>query len=242
MNTRMAAWAVVVAVLTAAVLCPASARSQVSAGEQIASLDMGGTVPFAKITVPQASGVPATFSVANPGFLGGVQYIYQVTPKIGVGAGMYFSKYGNRDEHLPDTGTGPWDINSFSSKITGEVLGRYVFLPESKYYPYFIGGLGFNQVFYKTNLAGWDNWPAPPRTELTAIDSSFTSWAFSAGAGVETQIASSLIAGLEARWRYMGNHSFPTDWTSGRVQDTPYGPASEVTLAIRVGLKFKAGS
>jgi hypothetical protein len=74
-------------------------------------------------------------------------------------------------------------------------------------------------------------------TGLKALDSSYTSFAVSLGCGVETKIANSLIAGFEARWRYLGNHTF-SSYVAGDPHTTPYGPASEITAAFRLGYKF----
>jgi opacity protein-like surface antigen len=112
-------------------------------------------------------------------------------------------------------------------------------MPESKYNPYAILGLGVNSVSFKSSFT------SPVfGLNLTTSEGSYTSLAVSIGGGVETEIVKSVIVGCEARWRYMGNHDFGTNAVSVAShasvvgQTFAFGPASELALALRVGYKF----
>jgi len=219
----------VAAVLAAVVLFPGWARAEVVAGQQIVGLDIGAAVPFAKMDIPGMG----KRSVADPGFLVGAQYVYHLTPNIGLGADLGYSPYGDKTIDL-DAAHGPGShVDVSSHKLSFEALARYVFMAQSKFNPYAIVGLGVNSVSLKASYTG--QFGSSLVSGLTALDDSYTSLAFSAGGGFETEVMKSVIAGFEARWRYLGNHAF-----SGGVRpgSAAFGPASEVTMALRVGYKF----
>jgi opacity protein-like surface antigen len=203
-----------------------TALAQVAAHEQIISFDMGGGAPFTK-----AAGNEQDYplrSVASPGFAGGFQYIYHLTPEVGLGADVYYSAFHNAN---PSAANG---TVFHSSLITYELLQRYVFLPYSKdYNPYFIAGIGGNSVYL--------NWRQRATGGTSYLNGSYTYASFSAGLGAESNITQQLIMGVEARWRYMGTHAFsmanPPDGPGGSTQ-LVYGPASELVAAFRLGFRF----
>jgi opacity protein-like surface antigen len=184
-------------VLAAVASCPNWARAEVTAQEQIVSLDLGSAVPFAKAATDDEVFNPAhakaKTAAAFPGFLLGGQYIYQVTPNIGVGADVDYSDYSNANTTI-DGGAD----KSSSYKVNYEVVGRYVFMPESKFNPYVILGIGANTIHVH------DAWQSIPDADKT-----FTTLAVSPGFGVETEIVKSIIVGCEARWRYLGHYALP---------------------------------
>ncbi len=221
MRLRGASCAIAVAVLAAVVLYPSRARAEVTAHEQIVSLDFGVAVPFTKLATNEEYWHPsllqAKFAAAFPGFFIGGQYIYQLTPNIGVGADLNYSDYGNANR-IVDGRT----ENTSSYKLNYEALGRYVFIPESKFNPYVILGVGLNSIHVNDTYGG-----------VQGIDKTFTTLSASPGFGVETEIVKSVILGFETRWRYLGHYALPA---AGMTY--AWGPASEITAALRVGYKF----
>lgn len=208
-------------ILLIALLCPAVARAAVNEKEQTVSIELGGAMPFAHLSTDDQYVTPQI--ALNLGVLGGLQYLYQLDPHLGVGAGVQSTVFGQREVSASD-GTGH---NVSAWLMTYEALARYVLLPDAKINPYLIGGAGFSKVSVKA--AGLE-------------DDRFNSrLAISLGAGAETDLGRGVIAGLETRWRYLGNHYFPTS-----TPNTPpfggsnvvFGGASEIMLALKLGYRF----
>ncbi len=209
--------AVMIAALAAA-LGGSFASAEVTAGEQIVNLDLGTGIPFLKGIINQSP-----TSLANPGFLIGGQYIYQLTPHIGVGADIDDSMYGSAD-----IGVGSGQTAHFTSNHLGvEAMGRYVFMPQSQWNPYLVAGVGLNENSLKATV------PAG-----TAFSGNWASPAYSVGAGVETVLPHSIIAGLEARWRYIGTESYAMNPAITGGGNFSPGGWSELAIAARLGYRF----
>jgi len=240
-----AAAAFAAAALALAVLSPQSARAQVAQGDKFFTVDLGAGLPYGKVDSP---GLPSE-KLADPGFMGGVQYIYQLSPNFGLGGDVYYSLFNTHKAHscvpfLNQT------MTFTMRKTTFELTGRWVFMPQAPYYPYLVGGVGVNNIYYQARLQPSAVGVFPLGGKFT--DTSFTTPSFSAGLGFEGALTESFLAGFEARWRYLGTYSLSSFSGSNPLGFGPpfyttsdeysFGPASEVTLAIRLGWKFKAGS
>ena len=159
----------------------------------------------------QANGFSTT---AGPGFQGGLQYLYDVLPKLAVGAEVnefYFPKKTNRDDSTSQTAT---------NILAGEAVARYSLVEMKKLTPYVQGGVGVvryreDQTITLTNLEF-------KRHDQTVRMSE------SLGVGVDYPLTESLVAGLNATW-----HWFET----GRAE---FGTSliSLPSVTLQLGYKF----
>lgn len=202
-------------IAAALLLSVGGANATVTGGEQEVGLDIGAAIPNIQ--------VGGGNSAASTGFLIGGQYIYQITPNIGVGVDVQDGMYGSQTFTVDEGGGHTGSIKTTSNALTYEVAGRYVFMPDNQWNPYAIVGVGGNDISLKATSAGG-----------TLVNTSDQTFAFSVGAGVETTFMENWVGGLEARWRYMGIGSW--DQTGGGKVDSD--GMDEFTIAARIGYKW----
>lgn len=223
--------AVLVLAGMACVSLPAGAV--VKAGEHQVSVNVGAAVPTTQYDLSPVGG--KTEDMGDTGTSFGGQYLYHLTPALGLGGEFSYAAFGDKDHSVTNA------IVTSSYKIwTTEVIARYVLMPEARINPYFIAGLGMGSVAAKATTK-----PAPGLVWLntgtnesrTNFDGSAMGVAFSLGAGADADITDSLFAGLDLRWRFVGAKKDYADGVlAGAVDSVPSG--SGLAIAGKIGWKF----
>jgi len=144
---------------------------------------------------------------AKVGFSGGVDYLHQITNRIGIGGRVQYFSFPGDDRRLTLTGGGVVDADSDSTVLLGEFIGRMTFCPSSGFSPYVRAGIGLNRFSQKTDaapIAGvlWLDTSTNETRRLT--DDSSTGVALSFGGGVEFSLSEVLLLGLEGNWHIFG--------------------------------------
>jgi opacity protein-like surface antigen len=163
--------------------CAASAQGQAKAGAHILSLQAGTSLPLTRYTVPD---VP----VGNQGAAFGGRYLYNWRPRIGFGADLLYSAFGSK----PFSSV-THDVLSRPRLLQALAVGKYSFLPEWKWRPYALGGLGAG-VFSLRKTAT----PQAAGAGTTEVDGSSTGLSFALAGGFDWDLTPRLTAGLELRW------------------------------------------
>lgn len=222
-------------VLAAAALAfisrPASAV--VKAGEQQVSVNVGAAIPTTKYDLSAFGGKTEAMGGSGVGF--GGQYLYNLTPSLGLGGEFSYASFGDKDHTVTNA-----IVTSSYKTWTMEVIARYVMMPEARFNPYFIAGLGMGSVAAKatTKPAPGLVWLNTGTTESrTNFDGSAIGAAFSLGAGADADISDSIFAGLDLRWRFVGaKNDFADQVVPGAVHSLSSG--NGMAIAGKIGYKF----
>lgn len=222
--------AVLAATALAFISRPASAV--VKAGEQQVSVNVGAAVPTTKFDLSAVGGNTETMGGSGVGF--GGQYLYHLTPALGLGGEFSYASFGDKAHAITNA-----IVTSSYKTWTTEVIARYVLMPEARVNPYFIAGLGMGSVSAKamTKPAPGFVWSNTGAAESrTNFDGSATGVAFSLGGGADADITDSLFAGLDLRWRFVGAKKDYADQVTGGVDTLSSG--SGLAIAGKIGYKF----
>ena len=163
------------------------------AGSSQVSLSAGAAIPT------WANSLDNTQTV---GPAGGARYLYQLTSNISVGGQFDF-------DHLPgNTQHGSLlDLNAVDNIYTGELVGRYSFMPDAKWVPYVHAGIGVARIFETTNgtPSNGATWNDTGTAETRVINhESSTNFALSYGGGMERMVTDHLLCAVEAAWNTLG--------------------------------------
>ncbi len=187
--------------LSAAALAARPASATVKAGDQTVKVGVGAAVPLSHADLSAVQG-PSDASSASTGLGLGGQYLYQLTPAFGFGGEFSYADYGNQGTDLPTH----YHITSSYKTWAMEAVARYVLMPDARVNPYFIAGLGLGSVSAKADTspgAGYV-WSNTGTTESRPdFDGSAMGPEFSVGLGADADLTDSLVAGLDARWRFI---------------------------------------
>jgi hypothetical protein len=150
-----------------------------SFAEQRVAVQLGAGIPT------QPNGFSGTHS---EGFLGGLQYLYELMPQLSVGIEaneLFFPYKKNRNDSSKETMT---------SIITGEAIARYNFLQSKTETPYIQAGVGANRFRedQKITLLGG---------EIKTHDQTVR-MSESLGIGMDVPVTDCIIAGINGTWHW----------------------------------------
>ena len=179
----------------------APARAAARAGAHVLSLHAGTALPLTRYNSPDVF-------MGNQGVSVGGRYLYSWSPRVGFGADLLFSAFQPKA-----FGSGADDVSSRPRLFQALAVGKYAFLPEWKWRPYALGGLGAGVFSLRRTAA-----PRAGGAGRTEADGSSTGLSFALAGGFDWDITDRLIGGLELRWsqtavdksRFFGDkfHSF----------------------------------
>lgn len=186
----------------------APSRAAVSAGDADLTVVAGAALPF--VTGNVGDGVT---SLSRPGPMVGLQGVYQLTDRVGVGAELDYDAY--REQSY--AGSNGRIVSSH--KIDAELIARRVFSPKSEFNPYVFVGAGIGQYSFAANSTAGN----------PSVSGDLLSPTASLGVGIETVVADRLVLGLEGRFHVNGIGANDPEnirnWT-------------EETVALRIGYRF----
>lgn len=202
----------------------ASGCAGISSGSHVLTLNFGNAVPLSRGVDLTAWG-NGVERPANAGTLSGIQYYYQRTAEIGVGAELT-GGYGDRRTHAMHKGS----VRTSTQYSSLLFMARRVFLPGSESYPYVFGGLGATAftVYQRATPGNGFVWANTGSSETREWDDSSTGFSFALGAGLEGMLGKSFLLGVEARWQHF------------RIDPDKFSRSSQNMVGVmsRVGWKF----
>lgn len=238
-NNKSALWMRGAGLMLAGMMCGAlPAGATVKTGEHQVSINAGAAIPTTKYDLSASGGSSEVMGGSGVGF--GGQYLYHLTPALGLGSEFSYAAFGDKDHAIgPVLGVPGTIVTSSYKTWTMEAIARYVLMPESRVNPYFIAGVGLGSVSAKasTRLPPGLVFASTGSREATNFDGSATGVAFSLGAGADADITDSLFAGLDLRWRFVGaKKDFADQAVPGTVHSISSG--SGLAVAGKIGYKF----
>jgi opacity protein-like surface antigen len=168
---------------------------------------------------------------AKSGPAGGIQYLYHWDETMAFGVQADYYHFDGKNHLLTSDAGGQVDALSTDNVGTLEIMGRYTFVPGARFEPYVHSGLGIN-YFHQTSEgtpAAGSTWSDTNTTETRQLqDVSTVGVSYSIGIGVETDLTSNLVLGLESAW-----HIFS-------VSKAAYGTNTidVPTVTMRLGWRF----
>jgi len=172
-----------------------------------AALAMAAPTGSSQVSVNVGAAIPtAANSLDNSNSIGpttGARYLYQLNSNVSVGGQFDFI-------HLPGNkqSVGALDLDNVDNVYTGELVGRYSFMPDSSWVPYVHAGVGVARLFQTTRATpnNGNTWNDTGTMETRVTDhESSTGFALSYGGGLERMLTSSLSCALEATWNTLGS-------------------------------------
>jgi opacity protein-like surface antigen len=176
--------------LLLALACAAPAQAQVKAGSQVLSLQAGTALPLTRYYNPDVM-------VGNQGAAIGARYLYNWKPAVAFGLDLIYDAFKEKP-----MGSDIYGVTSNPKLFQALVIGKYTFLPEFKWRPYALAGLGlgvFSLRKTETPLPGQARLDGSTDTR-TVVAGSSTGLAFAIGAGYDVDITRRLVAALDLRW------------------------------------------
>ena len=165
------------------------------------------------------------------GPLVGARYLYASRETFAWGVQADYYHLPAKDHPLDSQFGAPINVQSTDNAATIELAGRYTFIPQAQFVPYVHMGLGaayFHQKSQATPTGG-AGWADTGTMETRQVqDQSSMGFSYSAGIGIETQITSSLVLGMETAWHIFG------------VSKTDFGTSTLnlPTVSLRLGWHF----
>ncbi len=116
---------------------PSILTAEMNLGDQSVAVELGPMVPLSNIDLSNVGG--GTSKVGSTGFAGGGQYLYYVSPTIGLGADLNYSGSGTQESTtLIPRGVTETSIKSavFMAVVEANMI------PTGNVIPYLVSGLG----------------------------------------------------------------------------------------------------
>ena len=182
------------------------AKADINKGDQSVTAALGLTVPVSQIDLTDVGGGKA--QAGGPGFAGGFQYLYNVSPTFGIGADFNYLHTGEEQSStLVPFGDSTVNLNStiflavarVNLKTTGTVI------------PFVFWGMGINSTTLQINTTpspGFYWFNTGTREERALINDSESGVAVALGGGVDYYISDRVFFGLEGRFDYLGNADY----------------------------------
>ncbi|MBI5243105.1 MAG: outer membrane beta-barrel protein [Elusimicrobia bacterium] len=168
----------------------ALADAQLVQGTQTGKLVMGACSPLTREEV-----IYKTEGLT--GVCGGAQYLYYILPFLAAGVDVKYMAFSKNSYDLDDDGWGSVTVEDTPSAATYMAVLRDDLLPEKKFRPYGLLGIGVNN--FSRRLV----WIAPGYYREEIFRKS-TGVAFALAAGVDHDFTENVLAGFELRWNYLG--------------------------------------
>ncbi len=184
------------------------ARAEVKAGQHEVGFRLGSSASMLKSDVSSID-----IDMGNPGVSFNVDYLYNLTPHLGVGADTgYLAMTSKEQQNFPRAGA---KTTSYARTFHFEAVARYLFLPESQHHVGLLLGAGFASL----NEAA-DFQPTPSSIDAQLFDETATGASVSAGAQYAYELSSNWSLGFDMRWRYVSaKKSFVTTTNeNGNIQ------------------------
>lgn len=194
-------------------------------GSNLVTGGMGGTAVFTKDADFTSLG-GGQERASNAGSLLDVQSLYQLTKRVGLGINITLTGGRHREHRLQRA-----DVRSASGFLGIHGVVRHVFLPEKRFSPTALGGLGwcnYMQTLEETPASGYA-WSDTGTTEQRLTTLSSSGLGLMLGAGYEGMLTKHLVAAIEARWYH------------NRIRQATFGRERSNTIALlaRLGWRFK---
>lgn len=228
----------IIALMAFALLWQSSANAQINTGTQILNFHIGGALAQNKTAITTWIGQKPEAAVTGIQLDG--QYIYSITPAIGIGGALSYSNGTKKYENLPTGGANSGVITNWANAIKAEAIVRCVLLPSKKVYPYIIGGVGFGKASINAEAKPGENawWVNTGTTESRKIynTASISGLSYSYGVGLEGAISNGAIIGLAIRWsKITGKNTVKQTLWGGNweLENT-----ENILLTASIGVKF----
>jgi hypothetical protein len=164
----------------------------------------------------------------------GAQYLYQLTPNLGLGGEFEFSNYGQKDHTLTS-----YTVRMGGEVYTAEAVMRYTFLPHKWWRPFLAAGFGVSsqRVYALTTPRAGVTWPGTGTRETRSNYSTTLNGASaSLGLGLEADLNERFTAGLDLRVRSRAVDKTVVDSALGGTHD--FAPDAGASLLLRLGYRF----
>jgi opacity protein-like surface antigen len=197
-------------------------RADSELAPQELSVDVGAAFP---------TGINNFSDSEKLGLVGGAQYLRMLSPNFGWGVQADYYHFAAKNHLITDQLGGQLNSRSSDNVATFEIVGRYSFLTERRLVPYLHSGVGvtyFHQKAEGEPAAGF-GWFDTGTTETRQLhDTSSLGFAYSAGFGVDTELAYGWVLGLETAWNIFG------------VSQTSFGTSAinVPSVFLRLGWRF----
>jgi opacity protein-like surface antigen len=202
------------------------------------TLNGGVSFPLSKIDFSDQGGGSA--KIGSTGFSVGVQYLYNIFPRLGFGVEINEYGYGAMESQslIPLTDT---TINYKSLVWLGIV--KYSFRTEGKMLPYGLFGVGVHNSSMKITTKpqpgyAWADTGTPE--SRTLVDDSSANLAVAVGIGFDIPINDRFFTGFETRYQYCASTTYGVPMNMARLTGLSeiHGAVAMVNLTGKVGMKF----
>jgi len=174
--------------LLLALLCATPTQAQVKSGSQVLSLQAGTALPLTRY------GSPDVF-VGNQGACVGGRYLYNWKPAVGFGLDVLYDAFKEKP-----LASGIFNQTTNPKLFQALAVGRYTFLPDWKWRPYVLAGLGLGVFSLRRTETPQDG----STGTRTLVAGSSRGLSFAIAAGYDADITRRLVAALELRWSQTG--------------------------------------
>ncbi len=179
-------------------------------GDSLYDLGVGIGVPISGLDLARFGG--GSEKPGETGLALSPQYLFQVSPAVGLGAELTYMNFPGASVSLPG---GP--ASSSGDLLAVEGVGRWLFDPSQSFSPYLIAGLGVERYAVTVEQGG-----------TTILDSSSGGLTLSPGAGVRVDLGSRAEGMAELRWRL------------GAISRSRYGTGLSNALGLFLRLGWRA--
>jgi opacity protein-like surface antigen len=213
---------------------PAEDRA-VGPTNQYFSMALGAAVPMSRVDFGRVGG--GTDDNGTTGVLLGVQYLYGVTSKLGVGSNIEFF---NRGERSSQNLAPARDTTVSGNTILLLASMKYSFTDRGFARPYVLGGVGTNRTstLIEASPSPGYGWLDTETTETRAfVDSSRWGFASTVRFGVDFSYAEPSVFSLEMGWTRLSNGAYPATRVASELESVT-GNLSALAFAARWGWRF----
>lgn len=201
-------------------------------------VNLGVGVPLTDLDLTDQGG--GKDKIGKTGATFGLQYLYDVSPQLGLGADINGTAFGENASDVLIPG-GHTTTKPTSSVYLAAV--KFKFIPAGQVQPYVLGGFGFHRTSLDAKTApqaGFVWADTGTRETRQMVDDSQTNYALAIGGGLDFPINDTVFMGVEGRYQHLGEVTFST--TPSAVQTfgvtSVKGPMNMFNFLAKAGFKF----
>jgi opacity protein-like surface antigen len=218
--------------LLACLMLSVSARAELRTGQTTAGVAIGSAGTGTRTDWRSAGGSKENDYEGGSAFA--AQYLYQLSPNVGIGGEFEFSNLGQKDHTLTQS-----VVRMGGQLFTVEAVTRYSFFAHKKWHPFIMAGLGVasgNVYALTTPRAGFTWAGTGTRETRTNWNTTLTGASASLGLGVEAELNDRLAVGLDLRLRSRAVDKTVVDGALGGTHD--FAGEGGASLLLRLGYRF----